>query len=421
MRIFLSTLLTTIIVCAATPAFAALQGQDTDGDGIPDLEEDTNHDGILDPGETNAFNADTDNGGESDGAEVAAKRNPNDLSDDLTFDADGDGLINGVEILRRTDPKNTDTDGDGLFDGVDAFPLDSKFAKDENTNGLPDEWETKTGLDQNPATATKVDDPDGDGLTNAEEFARGSDPLETDSDRDGVDDKTEIENGGNPKENACLSDVPSDEIFSDTEGHWAENIIGNLRSIVILPDEIPLIRGYPEGKVFAFRPDQSVTRYEFLKMVLLSNCMKLRGKTDDEKVVFTDIPAESSPDESPDAAFRRKVIYTAVHEDIVDGYEDGTFRPDNLVNRAEALKILSLAARLDGTEPGAGTSTFYDVTDTDWFSSYVSAAAARGIVGGYGDGTFRAGSFITRAEAAKIVYLTMLQNPWINGYVLPNE
>jgi hypothetical protein len=65
--------------------------------------------------------------------------------------------------------------------------------------------------------------------------------------------------------------------------------------------------------------------------------------------------------------------------------------------------------------------TFFDVTEDDWFSEHVRAASSREIVNGYPDGTFKPGNFITRAEAAKIVYLTMIGNPTINSYVLPTE
>lgn len=66
--------------------FALSSTQDTDGDGIPDIQEDTDGNGIVDTGETNPMKADTDGGGESDGAEVAGKRNPLDPTDDMTYD-----------------------------------------------------------------------------------------------------------------------------------------------------------------------------------------------------------------------------------------------------------------------------------------------------------------------------------------------
>jgi len=267
-----------------------------------------------------------------------------------------------------------------------------------------------------------VDDPDGDGLTNAEEFARGTNPLQTDTDRDGVDDRTEIEQSGDPKENPCLSYGPADSHFADMRNHWGETVVSRLSRTLILPDSIPILRGYPtneDGFIFFF-PDRSVTRYEFLKMVMLSTCAKIRFDSENEVTTFTDVRADAPMNEGADTAFKRRIIYSAVHYGFVDGYEDGSFRPDAPVNRAEALKILNLAAGLQELE-GSTVVSFSDVFPEDWFTPYVKAAASREIVQGYSDGTFRPSNPITRAEAAKIVYYTMMGNPVINGYVLPVE
>ncbi len=420
---FLSALLTALIMIASFPQTYALSSSlDTDGDGLTDATEDANGTQSVDAGETDPFNADSDSGGESDGTEIAGKRNPLDPTDDMTYDADSDGWVNGIEIEKKTDPRNPDTDNDGVRDALDAFPIDSRYQVDANANGLPDDWETATGLARSLATPTTVEDPDGDGLTNAEEFARGTNPLSTDSDRDGVDDRTELEQSGDPKENACLSFGPVSVRFSDLQGHWGETIITRLSRTLVSPNTVPIIRGYATGsdKVARYFPDQSITRYEFLKMVILSSCMKIRSHSDDEEIAFTDVRTDAPIGENPDTALKRQIIYSGVHYGLIVGYSDGTFRPDAPVNRAEALKILSLAGSLQEI-PGFTPATFPDVTADDWFSVYVSAASSRKIVQGYEDGTFRPQHPISRAEAAKIVYLTMLGNPMINGYVLPTE
>lgn len=392
--------------------------QDTDGDGIPDMQEDKNGNGIVDPGETDPMNADTDRGGESDGSEVAGKRNPLDKNDDLTYDQDGDGWNNGVELQHGTDPKNPDTDGDGIIDPKDPFPLDPQHSTDQNQNKLPDEWEKQTGLNQQLATPSRTDDPDGDGLTNAEELARGTDPLSVDTDRDGVDDKTEIDEGTNPRENPCLVSTASSEPFPDMTGHWASKNTEHLRRIKILPDNVPLLRGYDlEGKTKPlFRPDQPVSRFEFLKMVLFSTCTKLRARTEIEKP-FPDIRNTPVIAENPEAVLKRQVVYTASHFAIIEGYPDGTFKPDAPINRAEAVKVLMLGAHLPDLSE-TGSTLFPDISGTDWFYAFLKPAADRKIVTGYLDGLFRPGNLITRAEAAALIERTMLRNPTINGYVL---
>lgn len=416
-------LLSFALILATVPHVSAFSSSmDTDGDGITDADEDVNATNAMEAGETNPFNADSDGGGESDGSEVAGKRNPLDPTDDMTYDADNDGWVNGIEAAEKTDPHNQDTDTDGVSDSLDAFPLDSKYQADTNANKLPDDWEVLTGLSTSLATPTRADDPDGDGLTNAEEFARNTNPLLTDSDRDGVDDKTELESSDDPMENACLSFGPVNDDFADMKNHWAQKFVSRLSRTLIQPDSHPIIRGYASaaGVPSHFYPDQQITRYEFLKMVMLSTCAKIRPNSDDEDVTFSDVRKDIPINENLEAAFKRKIIYSAVHYGFIEGYEDGTFRPNAPVNRAEALKILSLAAGLveiPETEP----VTFVDITPSDWFSAYLAAAASHEIVSGYDDGTFRAGNPITRAEAAKIIYLTMVGNPTINGYVLPTE
>jgi len=64
---------------------------------------------------------------------------------------------------------------------------------------------------------------------------------------------------------------------------------------------------------------------------------------------------------------------------------------------------------------------FADVPFDSWFFPYVDRAVQLNIVEGYGDGTFRPQQPITRAEAAKLVYLLLVTNPRINGYVVPTD
>lgn len=85
----------------------------------------------------------------------------------------------------------------------------------------------------------------------------------------------------------------------------------------------------------------------------------------------------------------------------IQGYEDGTFQPDRTMNRAEALKMLYVAVGED-IQPVAGDS-FVDVPKDAWYSHYVAHAQTQGVVKGYPDGTFRPGNTINKAEALKIL------------------
>lgn len=83
---------------------------------------------------------------------------------------------------------------------------------------------------------------------------------------------------------------------------------------------------------------------------------------------------------------------------VIKGYGDGNFLPDNTINRAEFMKIIIGSAV---TNP-AGGKCFKDVGE-EWFAPYICEAKKRGIVDGYGDGTFRPDLNINIAEASKIV------------------
>ena len=103
--------------------------------------------------------------------------------------------------------------------------------------------------------------------------------------------------------------------------------------------------------------------------------------------------------------YETAIRYLADNE-IVQGYPDGSYLPDQQVNRAEFTKII-VGAKL-GSEPvDSATSCFPDVQESDWFASYVCYAKENGIIAGYPDGDFRPADYINLAEAAKILVNTL--------------
>jgi len=110
--------------------------------------------------------------------------------------------------------------------------------------------------------------------------------------------------------------------------------------------------------------------------------------------IFSDVPVTHSSAEA---------IKYLKNENIVQGYPDGTFKPDGTLNRAEAVKIL-----LTGNDINVqnGNTDFADVKSTDWFANYIATAVNKGIVKGYGDGQFKPGNKISRAEFLKVAILT---------------
>lgn len=91
---------------------------------------------------------------------------------------------------------------------------------------------------------------------------------------------------------------------------------------------------------------------------------------------------------------------------IINGYEDGTFKPDEPVERDEMAKMIFIMATAF-YDAGNGTQTFPDVPDGQWAEGFISWCYSKDVVGGYEDGTFRPDDNITYDEALKMV-ATML-------------
>ena len=145
------------------------------------------------------------------------------------------------------------------------------------------------------------------------------------------------------------------------------------------------VEGYGDG---TFHPEQHITRAEFVSMVVRSlGGYKARA---DYGSYFSDV--------APNQWYASAIGY-AKTMGIIDGYGDGTFRPNNPITRAEASRILADTAQLTSEKYG----TFSDVDPDAWYAGYVEALVEAGVAVGYGDGTYRPRSYITRAESAKMI------------------
>lgn len=90
-------------------------------------------------------------------------------------------------------------------------------------------------------------------------------------------------------------------------------------------------------------------------------------------------------------------------EGIIGGYPDGTFKPAQVVNRAEALKIMLGARKAAVDEPSS--SSFSDVPLGEWFTKYVETGKTLGIIGGNPDGTFAPARTVNKVEFLKMLLL----------------
>lgn len=114
------------------------------------------------------------------------------------------------------------------------------------------------------------------------------------------------------------------------------------------------------------------------------------------EIVFSDV--------NPGDFFYEAVMYLACNN-IISGYDDGTFRPFNNATRGQLTKIAVLA--MGWPIDTSGGPHFSDVPEGSGFYDYVETAYNRGIISGYSDGTFRPANNITRAQLSKIIVLAM--------------
>lgn len=103
----------------------------------------------------------------------------------------------------------------------------------------------------------------------------------------------------------------------------------------------------------------------------------------------------------PDGYVYQEPIERLVGLKVINGNPDGTFKPERAVNRAEMLTMLYRA--LDRTPALAAGNCFRDVTPGSWYESVVCDAAAQRVVEGYSDGTFRPQKEVNRVEALKMI------------------
>ncbi len=99
-----------------------------------------------------------------------------------------------------------------------------------------------------------------------------------------------------------------------------------------------------------------------------------------------------------------KAVYALSDIGIINGYLDGTFKAENKITRAEFAKIMVVAMENYSAD---AKSDFTDVATGDWSYSFVASAKKAGLINGYPDGTFKPQANITRAEVMTVVYRAM--------------
>ncbi len=175
--------------------------------------------------------------------------------------------------------------------------------------------------------------------------------------------------------------IPEEKDFpQDVKDHWAESYISEVLNQQIMP---------PRNKNL-FLPDHKATRFETTETVVKAFDFKLqKGQEKD----FIDIDREGNNEAI-------KIIDIASSNGVINGYPDGSFQLGNSVSRVEALKILLEASGLDIK---GGEMNFKDTKKGQWYEPYIAYAQMNNIINGYPDGSFGPNNKVSRAEVAKMV------------------
>ena len=170
-------------------------------------------------------------------------------------------------------------------------------------------------------------------------------------------------------------------------------------------DHYAYIIGYEDGTV---RPNGSITRAEVATIFFRLLTDETREQYWSSTNNYTDVKAGD---------WFNNAVSTLSRMGILGGYADGTFRPDATITRAEFAKI---AVSFFKYKDIASENIFTDVVRGSWYESFVTAAAEIGLIEGYEDGSFRPESGITRAEACTIINRTLGRAP-DKGHLLPES
>ena len=187
--------------------------------------------------------------------------------------------------------------------------------------------------------------------------------------------------------------VASDAVIKNAKGedvtanYKITYVDGVLKAIEVLNKEIHFnyVIGYTDGTI---RPNNDISRAEVATIFFRLLTDEARTQYDKTTSSFSDIK---------DGAWCCRAVSTLTNMGIIKGYTDGSFQPNKSITRAELATIIARFAKLD-----VNTKTFSDING-HWAQKSIELAAGNGWINGYTDGTFRPNKSIIRAETFAMI------------------
>lgn len=176
--------------------------------------------------------------------------------------------------------------------------------------------------------------------------------------------------------------------YNDIKGHWAEK---ELRELL----EENIITGSLQDGKLVVNPNIEITRAEFFTTLIRSLGATIKNEDLPDKSSFNDVGNH----------WAKSYIELAKKYNITNGYQDGSFKPNQSITRAEAVTALVRAYHIESSVEN--NVNFSDVSSKNWAYSSISIAVSHSLVNGYKDNTFRPDNKIKRGESFVLIHRAM--------------
>ena len=163
---------------------------------------------------------------------------------------------------------------------------------------------------------------------------------------------------------------------------------------MLTKEHIAYLNGYSDGTV---RPNGNITRAEVATIFFRLLTDEVRDANLTYGNTFTDVP---------NGAWYNAAVSTLSSMQIINGYTDGSFRPNQNITRAELASIIARFAELKNT-----SGVYFTDIGGHWAADNICLAAANGWITGYADGSFKPNRPVTRAETVTMINRVLERSP----------
>jgi N-acetylmuramoyl-L-alanine amidase len=197
--------------------------------------------------------------------------------------------------------------------------------------------------------------------------------------------------------------IQADKSFHDLAGHWAKSYVSTLANKLV-------VEGVSDTQ---FEPERSITRAEFAALIVRSiGLNRESAASGNGSGSFQDVSS---------TAWYAPVVAAAAKAGMVEGYEDGTFRPNAEITREELAAMVVRAMDYTGSKPEVSTARkiellnrYSDSSNIVWGHNELAAAIDAGIIQGITDSTLSPRSDATRTQSATMLFRMLQKLKFMN-------